>query len=193
MPNDIECLRSFCANVKNTEVSLDYFLYHAMQYEACLGFENSKRYIHTPSWYSDPQVSISDAKFLNALTDWYAKNFPQLQHADKLTHHQFYSFLPPFISYMEEAKQLWQQHHGHLPAEFAPSAPFWAELTDCIKKSFSFSHLIIPYLHWRYGESPKTSTPPKYMPPNPFAFEKRIPRGKKFPPKKNSSPKHRRR
>ena len=190
MPVEIERLRSFCESVKDSEVSLDYFLYHAMQYEVCLAVENGKRYLHIPSWYLDPEVAISDANFLEGLTSWYANNFPQLRHPGKLTHCLFYSYLPPFLNYMEEAKQLWQQQHGSPPAEFAPSAPFWDKLIACMEKSFNFSHLFIPYLHWCYGEPPKASSPLKYMPPNPFAFEKHP---KKFPPKKNSSFTRRRR
>ncbi|MDE3270342.1 MAG: hypothetical protein OYH77_08705, partial [Pseudomonadota bacterium] len=107
MPIDVEQLRLSCASVKNTEVSFDYFLYHAIQYEICLGFENGKRYAYTPTWYADPQVPISDANFLVVLTDWYVANFPQLQHPDKLTHDFLYPYLPPLLNYLDEAKQLW--------------------------------------------------------------------------------------
>ena len=156
----------------NQQISRDYFLYQALQYEKCLSVKNSKKFVFIPPWRTD----TADANF-KSMTDWYTHNCPILKTNDKLLPSSLYFHLPAFMSYIEEAQKLWQEQHQQATGSFKHNDPFWQKLLSCISESFSYKSILTYYLQWRYGERQKYTIPPENMPPNPFA-ERRFPRNR---------------
>lgn len=170
--NRVLLLLEFYRNKSQCEVSRDYFLYHALQYESCLGVENSKKFVVTSSWIQLQNKVTDFSSDLPRMTTWYRQNFPVFKADDSLTFETLYFYLPIFIDYIAEARRLWELTHKKPPPEYDQNS-FWAKLLALLRTEVSYSHLAIPYLHWRYGRRKTVPVPPNQSPPNPFA-ERRI-------------------
>lgn len=167
--NQVLLLLEFHRNKSHREISRDYFLYNALQYESCLGVENSKKFVVTSSWIQRQNKIADFATDLPRMTAWYRQNFPVLKANDPLTFANFYFYLPVIIDYIAEARRLWELTHDKPPPVYDDKDSFWAGLLTLLQTEISYGHLVIPYLHWRYGEKKAVSIPADQIPPNPFA------------------------
>lgn len=155
------------------EVTRDYFIHYVMQHESCLAVENSKKYVLVPSWLAMNEQTDSYHQSLQAMTDWYWQNFSIIAEDKALTFDNLYGYVPVFLTYLDEARRLWQEFHtdAELPA-YREDAEFWCDLVSILKQRSKHQHLIMPYLQWRYGSRTIKSFPQHNHPPNPFTEER---------------------
>lgn len=155
------------------EVARDYFIHYVMQHELCLSVENSKRYVLIPSWLAKNEPTGSYRQSLQTMTDWYWEKFPALAEDQILTFDSLYLYVPTLLSYLDEARQLWQKlHNNDEPPVYSEDGEFWNDLISILKQRSKHQHLILPYLQWRYGNRTIKSFPQHNLPPNPFTEER---------------------
>ncbi len=166
---DTEQFLKACASRRHQEISRDYFIYHAFQYEFCLQAENSKRFVVITPWLAQQDSGAADfPSALRTMCDWYGQHYPTLCETQALTFARLYFFLPAVISFVHETHALWGKLHGAPPPVYDTQHDFWRELLAVVRDKYQHHGLLVAWLHWRYGERRAPAVAVENLPPNPF-------------------------
>ena len=152
------------------EISRDYFIYHAFQYEFCRNAENSKQFVVIESWLAQQQddSTLDFPAALRTMYAWYEQNYPTLCEPQPLTFARFYFFLPACFSFLHETQALWEKLHGTPPPAYNAEHDFWRELLAVVRDKCPHAPLLEAWLRWRYSERQAPAIAAENLPPNPF-------------------------
>ena len=166
---DTEQFLEACAQRYHQAISGDYFIYHAFQYEFCLNAENRKQFVVVDTWLGQQDDSTRDFHAaLCTMCDWYGANYSAFRDTQPLTFARCYFYLPVALIFVHEARALWEKLHGTPPPVYDAQHDFWRELLAVVRDKCQHQHLLLAWLHWRYGERPASTIAAENLPPNPF-------------------------
>ena len=166
---DAEQFLKACAARYDEEISQDYFIYHAFQYEFCLKAENRKQFVVVDAWLEKQNHDLADfPAALRTMCAWYEKNCPAFRDTQPLTFARCYFYLPAAISFVHEACALWEKLHSTSPPAYDTQHDFWRELLAVVQDKCQHQQLLMAWLHWRYGERQAPVIAAENLPPNPF-------------------------
>lgn len=166
-------LKTYAARY-DEEISPDYFIYHAFQYESCLNAENGKQFVVVKESRTGSETTAHDGgkenfpAALSTMCAWYGENYPAFRDAQPLTYARYYYYLPVALSFVCEARALWEKLHDSPPPVYDPQHDFWRELLAVVQSKCQHQHLLQAWLHWRYGARQAPPVAPENLPPNPF-------------------------
>lgn len=181
---DAEQFLKACATRYDEEISKDYFIYHAFQYEFCLKADNRKQFVVVKEWLehehafghtfgkeSAQQQKDNKDDFPTALRKmcaWYGESYPAFRDTQPLTFARCYFYLPVALSFVHEAHALWKKLHSTPPPAYDTQHDFWRELLAVVQDKCPQALLLVAWLHWRYGERQAPVIAAENLPPNPF-------------------------
>ena len=174
---DTEQFIKTCAQRYNQEVSKDYFIYHAFQYEFCLKAKNRKQFVVVNAWLerasgkeaTQQRDDVEDfPTALHTMCAWYGENYPAFRDTQPLTFACCYFYLPVALSFVHEAHTLWEKLHSTPPPVYDTRHDFWRALLAVVQDKCQHQHLLLAWLHWRYGERQAPTISAANLPPNPF-------------------------
>ena len=166
---DAEQFLKACAQRYQQEISADYFIYHAFQYEFCRNALNNKQFVVVNAWLKQQNNDMTDfPTALRTMCAWYGKNYPAICDTQPLTFARCYFYLPAALSLVQEAHALWEKIHSTAPPVYDPQHDFWRELLAVVQDECVHAHLLSAWLHWRYGERQAPVIAAENLPPNPF-------------------------
>ena len=166
---DAEQFLKACAQRYQQEISADYFIYHAFQYEFCLKAENSKQFVVLNAWLEKQNHDLADfPAALRTMCAWYRDNYSAFRDTQPLTFARCYFYLPAAISFVHEACALWEKLHSTPPPVYDTQHDFWRELLAVAQDMCQHHQLLVAWLHWRYGERQAPVIAAENLPPNPF-------------------------
>lgn len=171
---DAEQFLKACAARYDEEISPDYFIYYAFQYEFCRKAENSRQFVVVKESRAHSDEAARDdhrenfPAALRTMCTWYGENYPAFRDAQPLTYARYYYYLPAALSFVHEARALWEKLHDAPPPVYDAQHDFWRELLAVVRSECQHQHLLVAWLHWRYGTRQAPPVAPENLPPNPF-------------------------